>query len=454
MPAKPNPPRRRAASKKAKLNGPRTSRANTRPESSWFGGSWFESSWFGSTAGKLRQLSLFGADNRDAVHSMVALTLLALTAVIAGVTLGESTTTLEKFPGLLLMVPAAIALRGNIFGALGSRLGTAIHTGTFRVSLRPSSVVGENVLASLVLTLAVSLALAVLAKATALVFGIADSITLADFVVISLIGGLLASVAVLIVALLLAAGSVRYGWDPDNVTAPLVTAVGDVATVPALILASRLLGNGALTPLLASLLAIGGVAGLALSWKSGRHGLRTILAESFPVLVVAVVLDLIAGITVEKRLAEFLDLPTLLVLLPAYLAAAGALGGILSSRLSSKLHLGLLAPTPWPGRAARPDLAAMTALAVPVFVLCGVLASVFGASFGLAGPSLVKLVLAAVLGGAAATAVAMLVAYYSTIAAVRFGLDPDTYGIPLVTSVLDLVGAFTFILAIELLGII
>ena len=43
---------------------------------------------------------------------------------------------------------------------------------------------------------------------------------------------------------------------------------------------------------------------------------------------------------------------------------------------------------------------------------------------------------------------------YSTIAAVRFGLDPDTYGIPLVTSVLDLVGAFTFILAIELLGII
>lgn len=440
MSAKPNPPRRRSTSNRSGATRPGPSRGG--------------STRFGRTAGKLRQLSLFGADNRDIVHSLVALTLLALTAVVAGVTLGESTETLQKFPGLLLMVPAAIALRGNIFGALGSRLGTAIHTGTFRVSLRPSSVVGENVLASLVLTLAVSLALAVLAKATALVFGIADSITLAEFVVISLVGGLLASVAVLIVALLLAAGSVRYGWDPDNVTAPLVTAVGDLATVPALIFASGLLGNGAITPLLAILLAICGIGGLALAWKGGRRGLRTILAESFPVLVVAVVLDLIAGITVEKRLASFLDLPTLLVLLPAYLAAAGALGGILSSRLSSKLHLGLLAPTPWPGRAARPDLAAMATLALPVFVLCGVLASVFGSLFGLAGPALGTLVLAAILGGATATAVAMLVAYYSTIAAVRFGLDPDTYGIPLVTSVLDLVGAFTFILAIELLGII
>lgn len=408
----------------------------------------------GRTAARLRQLSLFGADTRDVAHSLIALTLLALTAVIAGVTLGESTETLQEFPGLLLMVPAAIALRGNIYGALGSRLGTSIHTGTFRLSLRPTSVVGENVLASLILTLTVSLALAILAKATAVVFGVANSISFADFIVISLVGGLLASVAVLIVALLLAAGSVRYGWDPDNVTAPLVTATGDVATVPSLIIASALLSDGIVMPILAAVLLIVGLGSLFAAWKFGRAGLRAILAESFPVLVIAVVLDLIAGITVEKRLDEFVDLPTLLVLLPAYLAAAGALGGILSSRLSSKLHLGLLAPTRFPGRTARSDVAAIGALAVPIFVLCGVLASVFGGLFGLAGPSAVQLVTAAVVGGVTASAIAILVAYYSTIAAVRFGLDPDTYGIPLVTSVLDLVGAFTFILAIELLGII
>ena len=44
-------------------------------------------------------------------------------------------------------------------------------------------------------------------------------------------------------------------------------------------------------------------------------------------------------------------------------------------------------------------------------------------------------------------------AYYATIVAVRFGLDPDTYGIPMVTSTLDFVGAFTLILAIVAVGV-
>ena len=45
-----------------------------------------------------------------------------------------------------------------------------------------------------------------------------------------------------------------------------------------------------------------------------------------------------------------------------------------------------------------------------------------------------------------------LVAYYGTIAAYRLGLDPDNYGIPLVTSSMDLVGAFALILAIVVVG--
>ena len=54
--------------------------------------------------------------------------------LIAGLTLGSITGTLDALPGLLVLVPAAIGMRGNVFGALGSRLGTAVHTGTFRMS--------------------------------------------------------------------------------------------------------------------------------------------------------------------------------------------------------------------------------------------------------------------------------------------------------------------------------
>ena len=39
----------------------------------------------------------------------------------------------------------------------------------------------------------------------------------------------------------LAAASARYQWDPDNVMAPLVTATGDLITLPTLYLATLLL---------------------------------------------------------------------------------------------------------------------------------------------------------------------------------------------------------------------
>jgi mgtE-like transporter len=388
----------------------------------------------------------------DLAERLTALVLLVVVALLAGLTLGHNADRLEQLPGLLLMVPAAIALRGNIFGALGSRLGTSIHAGTFRLSLRPSSVVGENVLASVVLTLFTAVALAVLAKGAAVVFGVANPIDLGSFITISVVGGFLASAAVLVTALGLTAGSVRFGWDPDNVTAPLVTAVGDVATVPALVLASTMVGQQwpVRITTMVSVAAVPIVAFVVL--KVGRSGLRLILRESVPVLLLGIILDLIAGVTVERQLDAFSRFPALLVLLPAFLAVAGALGGTLSSRLASQLHLGTIAPTPIPESRARGDVVTSIGLAVPVFILCGGLAHGFARTSSLASPGMGWLIAAAVLGGLVATIMAAVVAYYSTIASVRIGLDPDTYGIPLVTSAMDLFGAFTLILSVQLLG--
>lgn len=384
---------------------------------------------------------------------LLALLLLVVVALVAGLSLGHATGRLEELPGLLLMVPAAIALRGNIFGALGSRLGTAIHAGTFRLSLRPNTPVGENVIASVVLTIATSVLLALLAKSAAIAFGIADSISVEAFVVVSLVGGLVASAAVLLTALALTAGSVRFGWDPDNITAPLVTAVGDVATVPSLVLASLIVGQRAVT---LPTTVIGLVAlplAVAAVFRFGRSGLRTIVRESLPVLLVGVVLDLIAGVTVERQLDRFTLFPALLVLLPAFLAVAGALGGTMSSRLASQLHLGLIGPSRIPEARARREIATSLALAAPTFAVCGLLAHGFAVGSNLASPGIGLLLAAALLGGLVATTLAAAVAYYSTVGSLRAGFDPDTYGIPLVTSTLDLLGAFTLILALELLGI-
>src|SRR3954449_7417420 len=172
--------------------------------------------------------------------------------LIAGLTLGSITGTLESLPGLLVLVPAAIGMRGNVFGALGSRLGTTIHTGTFNLSRRRDTVVGQNVLAAISLSLSVSLVLAVLAKTVAVGFGLPDTISVSDFVVISVVGGAISSVIVLGLTLGVAATAARRDWDMDNVAAPLVTAAGDMVTLPALFIATWLVGIRVVSPLLAA----------------------------------------------------------------------------------------------------------------------------------------------------------------------------------------------------------
>ncbi|MGH2667952.1 MAG: magnesium transporter, partial [bacterium] len=184
--------------------------------------------------------ALLRAQGRNIRQGTGALLVSSAGDLAAGLALGLMSGTLRRLPGLIILVPAAIGMRGNIFGALGSRLGTAIHTGQFPARLDRRSVAGQNVLASAVLTLYVSVALAFLAKEVARLFGV-DTIPLLDYLVVSVLGGILSSVFVLAITLGVAVLSVRREWDMDNVAAPVVTAAGDVVTLPSLWAATVLL---------------------------------------------------------------------------------------------------------------------------------------------------------------------------------------------------------------------
>lgn len=400
-----------------------------------------------------RLVRILGPDPSSVAQSIVALLLSIAATLIAGLTLAASEDRLSDLPGLLLLVPAAIAQRGNVFGAMGSRLGTAIHTGTFRISTRPDTLFGQNVIAAIGLSWVAAVWLALVAKGLATLFDVAGAMSLLDFVAVSVVGGMIASLIVLGITVALAAGSSRFGWDLDNVTAPLVTATGDLVTLPALIIGSSIVAGNPASEILA-LAAVGAaIVILLLIVRSQLAVLRRIVFESIPVLALASSISLIAGITVEKQLQSFLDQPALLILVPSYFGMAGALGGILSSRLGTKVHLGLVAQSAIPNRAARDDIRSVVALALPVFALVGVSAHLGALAVNAQSPGIGLMIGVAMLAGIGAIVVVVAVAYYGTLSAVRFGVDPDTAGIPLTNSILDLVGAFTLVGSILVLGV-
>ncbi len=392
-----------------------------------------------------------GPDTGSARQGFFALLISSGGDLLAGVILGSILSTLEELPGLMVLIPAAIGMRGNIFGALGSRLGTSILTGTFAMSRRRSTLVGQNLLSAVTLTFVVSLALAALAKSIALAFHL-SSISLLDLVVISMVGGVISSAVVLCITLAVAAASARKGWDMDSVAAPLITAAGDMVTLPSLFLATYCIGIPILSPALALFTGGIAVASLVAVARSGLPLLKRIVAESLPILLIAGTIDIIAGVTIEKRLAAFTTLPALLVLVPPFLTKTGALGGILAARLSSKLHLGLIEPTARPPRAARAEFRLIAAFAVPVFTLLAVSADLVSLLLGLESPGALRMLGISLLGGLLAMTACLAITYYGAIAAYRLGLDPDNHGIPLVTSSMDLIGALSLIFAILMMG--
>ncbi|WP_176233774.1 magnesium transporter, partial [Candidatus Hakubella thermalkaliphila] len=274
-------------------------------------------------------------------QGFVALLICSGGNLLAGLALGLMTHTLEALPGLMVLIPAAIGMRGNIFGALGSRLGTAIHSGIFELSRRREGILAQNIYASTVLGLIMSLFLGILAWLVSLIFGL-ESISWTDFVVISTLGGIISGVVVLVTTVLIAVASYRWGWDADNVSTPLVTTAGDLVTIPSLYLATFVAGIPYVTPILSAILIVISMVSLIMALFSGLNIVYKVLLESLPTLLLASLVFILAGVMVESSINALIALPALLVMIPLFIDNSGNIGGILSARLASRLHLGLI----------------------------------------------------------------------------------------------------------------
>lgn len=379
----------------------------------------------------------------------VALLLAATADLGAGVVLSGAESRIAALPGLLLLVPGAIALRGATFGSFGARLGTALVVGTYEPELRPGTWLWRHVEAVGVLTLVTSVEAAVFAWGVARVLD-QPTVPLGDLVVISTLGGLLASVVLLVVTLGLARLSSLRGWSLDDVGAPAITATGDLLTIPALLLATTAVGRDTATAVTAGVLTAVTVAALVYGLLHPRDTIRRLVRESAVVLTAAALVSVLAGAVLEGQNELFLAVPVLLLLFPPFIAMFGSLGGVLSSRLTSKLHLGLVAPSSRPGREVWLELSMTFLFALGVYLYVGVSAWLLGTALDITTPPLPQLLGIAVVGGLLGTVFLSVVATTAATATYRLGLDPDNHAIPIVTSVMDFIGMLCLVGAVSL----
>ncbi len=388
-------------------------------------------------------------ERRTLRQGFVALGLCISVSLLAGVTLGGIQFLLERLPGLLVLVPPVIGVRGAIFGALGARLGTGMLTGQFTLTRERRSFTGQNVEAALSLSVANAGFLAVLAWSVAHLLG-AETISLFALAIIAMVGTVVSSVVLLVTVLALARTAERRSWDMDAVGTPVISAIADLSTIPALVLGTLLLGNALVEGVLGTACLALAVAAAVSGGRSAGPLARRVVRESLPILLYTATVGIFAGTLLQAREASLSQ--ALLVAVPPFNASCGAIGGVLSARLSSQLHLGLLDPRPVPGRAAALEGSLTVLFGVVAFSAVGLLTEVASELARYESPSALRLAAITLTGGLLAIAILYMVGYYAATASYRFGLDPDNVSIPVVTSTMDLFGILCLLVGITLFG--
>lgn len=158
-------------------------------------------------------------------QSLPLLVLMGIGEVFAGTLFGHSTESLELLPGLIVLIPALIGLRGNINTTLGSRLGSAAHMGLISRKDFWNAEMKENIKASLTLSLLMSLIAGILA--TAFIWSESSW----KIILIAVLAGSIAGLILAFITIAIILYSFRRGLDPDNVTGPSLSTFGDLITL-------------------------------------------------------------------------------------------------------------------------------------------------------------------------------------------------------------------------------
>ena len=387
-------------------------------------------------------------------ESLIALSICAVGDLCAGIILGNMEFFLKTYPGLMVIIPGAIGMRGNIFGSFGSRLSTHLHIGTLSPEFKRSDILDENITASLILTMVLSVLLAVIAKIICIIFNF-ESISLYDFVMISFIAGLFSTIIMLPITMFISLKSFEGGWDPDNITTPFIAAVGDFFTLPAIILSVMTVNFIGFHPMVKMILFVIIIIITLASLISGYtadNEVRHIVRQSTPVLFFCSILGTVAGGILNNSISTLLKNQTLLTLVPLFSGESGGLVSILGARLSSGLHSGLIDPVLRPKKHTMENFIAIVTLAIVMYPLIGFLAESSTLAFGNAGVGFPQSLSISFLAGMILIMIMLLVVFYISTISYRRGLDPDNIVIPLSTSLTDSIS--TLILIVVSLGIL
>ena len=371
--------------------------------------------------------------------TLVSLIISLMIGFFGGTFLGKYFNKIRStYPGILVILPGMMGLRGNVFGSMASRFSTMLYLGDLKPGIRE-----KRVLRNIVIAMMLSLTPVTILWMIGIIKGIRYHsfqillIVISSTIFVSLLLGYFTAFVTVF--------SFKRGTDPDSVAAPLVASMGDLLTIPSLITFILILEHSRIVFWASNIGLILLLLFLVEISKVRRAELLE-FKELFMIITFLALLSLISGFTLE-RFSHLIQASVILgFAYPSLLSSFGNYGSVIAAKTSTKLHLGYiekyLSPEPFL------DILSLFATTPTI----GFLINIFGIAIA-------KLTLGANVSFSLWLALtypfmALFIMLYSyTISYLLFkkDIDPDNVAIPLISNNSDIFGTIYAVLIAKLI---
>ncbi len=364
-------------------------------------------------------------------HEKFSLLIQALIELLVGLLYISNLESLMEYPVILFLIPALMSLRGAIYGVLALRVTTLLYLGEAKPTLKDTAIRVEIFL-SLLRSLIASFILASLTFTFDVVF-FEGILHYGMLITLSLFTNTLSFLFIALPSLLLLLYYFKRGKSIEFIGVPYVSSFADLITPFVLFLSLPISFDSFFQIIFLSLLLISLV--LIFLRIQANAKLREVYLKVFRSMsykenfyVVSLIHTLYASISglgglFFARTIFIKEIQEILVIAPAYNALLGSLGGILSSKISVPLHLGL--------ETKLTKIIGDTKLAFFSFYSGLLIVSVFSNPLG---------IIIVIFSSILTVTLITLISYYVSKIEFERGFDPDIYTFPMISSVGDIMG--------------
>jgi mgtE-like transporter len=355
-------------------------------------------------------------------------------------------------PWILALFPLVLTVRGGTSGILSGKIGTMLHTGELKPQFRGNTgVLWILIKSTFVVTFSATLGMGFLAFMIQAIFHHVSFQTLPIFVVLPVLTSTISVLIAIPLTLFVAIKTYQSGIDPDILVYPVMSTTNDlIVSIIFLLLVNLILTSSSFVLVYGAFIIILALISIFIVVNTYRDTLFSkTIREGVLIILLSSVFGIANGVILTSFRTEIEQIPSVLILYPALIAALGDMGAILGSMETTKLALGYVSSF---NRVLRDVLVDLISIESAAFIVHMIFAFVTqGIGWISQIPSdLLQLIQIAGLSNLFSFFFISFVSLFIATQTFRYGLDPDNFVIPLTSSLSDTISTLVLLTVLSL----